>query len=153
MHGLDESTGLLSNVLWVPNLGVNLDSASKYGGFTGLFDDSDKYITKGNQVKIYAMLDGGLYVVNFIVDEYRQKAFTATLQPIHKLRNKDQQDAIRVNTTSSKTNKKITTFQGSNTRGCNYGNSDTDAYIETSSDSDSEKSATKYQNLIFKLMH
>jgi hypothetical protein len=34
---------------------------------------------KEKQVKIHASLDGGLYVVNFIADEHRQKAFTATL--------------------------------------------------------------------------
>jgi hypothetical protein len=103
MHGLDGSTGLLSNVLWVPNLGVNLVSARgvcKYGEFTGSFNENDMYIMKGKQVKIHATLDGGLYVVSFIADEYRQKDFTATLQPIHRLRKKDQQDPITVNTKS-----------------------------------------------------
>jgi hypothetical protein len=73
---------LFSNVLWIPNLGVNLllaRSVCKYGGFTGLFDDNDIYIMKGKQVKINAILDSRLYVANFIVDKYRQKAFIAIL--------------------------------------------------------------------------
>jgi hypothetical protein len=92
MHGLDGSTGLLSNVLWVPNLGINLLSARsvcKCGGFTGSFEDNNMYIIKGTQVKISATLDRGLYVVNYIAHEYRHKAFTATLQPIQILRRKD----------------------------------------------------------------
>jgi hypothetical protein len=112
MDGLDRSTGLLSNVLWVPNLGVNILSARsvcKYRGFTGSFDDNDMCIMKGKKVKIHATLDGGLYVVNHIAHESRQKAFTATLQPIHKLRRKDQQEAFTSNTKSWETNEEMIT--------------------------------------------
>jgi hypothetical protein len=118
VHGLDGSTGLLSNVLWVLNLGVNLVSARsvcKYGGFTRSFNNNDMYIMTEKQVKIHTTLDSGPYVVNFIADKYRQKTFTATLQPIYKLRKKDQKDAITVNTNSLKMNKEITTSEGSNT--------------------------------------
>jgi hypothetical protein len=63
IHRLDESTGLLLNVLWVPNLGVDLvlaRSVCKYSRFTESLDDNDTYIMKGKQVKIHAMLDGGV---------------------------------------------------------------------------------------------
>jgi hypothetical protein len=156
MDGLDGSTGLLSNILWVPNLGVNLLSARsvcKYGGFTGSFDDNDIYIMKGKNVKIHATLDGRLYVVNHIAHEYRQKAFTATLQPIHKLRKKDQQEAFTSNTKSLETNEEIMTPKEFDTAVYNNGNADTDAYIEISSDSDSEKPITKHQILISKVMN
>jgi hypothetical protein len=142
MDGLDGSTGLLSNVLWVQNLGVNLLSARsvcKYGGFTGSFDDNDMYIMKGKKVKIHATLDGGLYVVNHIAHEYRQKAFIATLQPIHKLRRKDQQEAFTSNTKSLETNEEMMIPKEFDTIVYNNGNADTDAYIEISSNSDSKK--------------
>jgi hypothetical protein len=73
MDRLDGSIGLLSNVLWVPNLEVNLllvRSVCKYGGFTKSFDDNDMYIIKPTKVKIHATLNGRHYIVNCIAHEY-----------------------------------------------------------------------------------
>jgi hypothetical protein len=156
MDGLDGSTGLFSNVLGVPNLGVNLllaRSVCKYGGFTRSFDDNEMYIMKENTVKIYELLDRGLDVFNHIAHEYRQTAFRATLQPIHKLRRKDQQEAFTSNTKSLETNEEIMTPKEFDTSVYTNGNADTDAYIEISSDSDSEKPITKHQILISKVMN
>jgi hypothetical protein len=53
---------------------MNLFSARSiyiYVRYIGLFNDNNIYIIKEKVVKIYATLDGDLYIVNFIVDEYR----------------------------------------------------------------------------------
>jgi hypothetical protein len=96
------------------------------------------------EVKIHATLDDALYIVNFITDEYKQKAFIVTVQPIHRLIKKDQQEALTVNTKFPKTKIKSTTSEESNSIVHNYRDSNSDIYSETSSNSDSEKPITKH---------
>jgi hypothetical protein len=60
-------SALLSNILYVPKLGVNLLSSRKIysgKGVLGLFDDKTMYFKKGNKTLIRADISGGIYIVS-----------------------------------------------------------------------------------------
>jgi hypothetical protein len=75
------------------------------------------------------------------------------IQSIYRLIKKNQQEAFTVKKTSPKTKKNRTISEKSNSIVHNYQDNNSDIYIETSSNSDSKKPITKYQKLIYKLMH
>ncbi len=71
---------LLSDVLYVPRLGVNLMSSRKIcsqDNILGLFDNRTMYFKKGNKTLIRADISGGIYIVSWIRKGLDEKAFSA----------------------------------------------------------------------------
>ena len=71
---------LLSDVLYVPSLGVNLMSSRKIcsqEGIFGSFDDKKMYFKKDNKTLIRADISGGIYMVSWIRKGLDEKAFSA----------------------------------------------------------------------------
>jgi hypothetical protein len=78
----DGSSTWLSDVLLVPNLGVNLLLGRRIcaAGLKGRFNPHALYFKLGKKVIIEATIDDGLYVVSHIADGYRETAFLSTEQ-------------------------------------------------------------------------
>lgn len=78
----DGSSIWLSDVLLVPNLGVNLLSGRRIcaAGLKGYFDSHALYFRLGKKIIIKATMDDGLYVVSHIADGYQETAFPSTEQ-------------------------------------------------------------------------
>src|SRR5436190_896624 len=73
-------TVLLKDVLFVPNLGVNLLSSRKIcsqPGVKGLFDSQTMYFTCGNEKIMRADIQGGSYIVSWIAKGLEETAFCA----------------------------------------------------------------------------
>ena len=78
---LSGRTVLLKDVLFVPNLGVNLLSSRKIcsqPGVKGSFDSQTMYFTRGNEKIMRADTQGGIYVVSWIAKGLEETAFCAT---------------------------------------------------------------------------
>ena len=74
-------TMLLKDVLFVPNLGVNLLSSRKIcsqPGVKGSFDSQTMYFTCGNEKIMRADVQGGIYIVSWIAKGLEETAFCAT---------------------------------------------------------------------------
>jgi hypothetical protein len=78
----DGSSTWLSDVLLVPNLGVNLLSGRRIcaAGLKGRFDSNALCFKLGKKTIIKATIDDGLYVVSHIAEGYRETAFLSTEQ-------------------------------------------------------------------------
>ena len=78
----DGSSTWLSDVLLVPNLGVNLLSGRRMCGvgLKGRFNSHTLRFKLGNRTIIKATMDDGLYVVSHIADGYQETAFMS-LEP------------------------------------------------------------------------
>ncbi|KAI1516726.1 Retrotran-gag-2 domain containing protein [Pyrenophora tritici-repentis] len=76
----DGSSTWLSEVLLVPNLGVNLLSGRRIcaASLKGRFNSHALYFKLGKKVIIEATMDDGLYVVSHIADGYQETAFLGT---------------------------------------------------------------------------
>ncbi|KAI1006754.1 hypothetical protein K3495_g1463 [Podosphaera aphanis] len=78
MRCKDGSSMLLSNVLFVPNLGINLLSVRRMCqaelNFVG--NENKLFLKLGNQNNIEARMTRGLYAVTHIAQEYEERAFT-----------------------------------------------------------------------------
>ena len=73
---------LLEDVLFVPNLGVNLLSGRKIcsqPGVKGSFDSQTMYFTRGNENIMRADIQGGIYIVSWIAKGLEETAFCATV--------------------------------------------------------------------------
>ena len=73
---------LLKDVLFVPNLGVNLLSSRKIcsqPGVKGSFDSQTMYFTHGNEKIMRADIQGGIYIVSWIAKGLEETAFCATV--------------------------------------------------------------------------
>lgn len=73
-------SALLSDVLYVPRLGVNLLSSRKIcskEGVLGSFDDKTMYFKKGNKALIRADVSDGIYIVSWIRKGLDENAFPA----------------------------------------------------------------------------
>lgn len=75
VKAVDGTSCFLENVLYVPNLGVNLLSAKKLckGGYKGAFDDESIWITEGNKRVLKAEQSQGLYIVNHVGSQFQGK--------------------------------------------------------------------------------
>ena len=74
-------TTLLKDVLFVPNLGVNLLSGRKIcsqPGVKGSFDSQTMYFTHRNKKIMRADIQGGIYIVSWIAKGLEETAFCAT---------------------------------------------------------------------------
>ena len=72
---------LLKDVLFVPNLGVNLLSSRKIcsqPGVKGSFDSQTMYFTRENVKIIRADIQGGIYIVSWIAKGLEETAFCTT---------------------------------------------------------------------------
>jgi hypothetical protein len=69
----------MEDVLFVPNLGVNLISAKRLckKGLEGSFDKTHMYVSKGGNIAVLAEQKDGLYIVSHVSSKYRGKAFIA----------------------------------------------------------------------------
>jgi hypothetical protein len=78
----DGSSTWLSDVLLVPNLGVNLLSGRRIcaAGLKGRFNSRALCFKLGKKIIIKATMDDGLYVVSHIADGYQETAFPSTEQ-------------------------------------------------------------------------
>ncbi|KAI1507284.1 Retrotran-gag-2 domain containing protein [Pyrenophora tritici-repentis] len=76
----DGSSTWLSEVLLVPNLGVNLLSGRRIcaAGLKGRFNSHVLCFKLGKEIIIKATMDDGLYVVSHIADGYHETAFLGT---------------------------------------------------------------------------
>lgn len=76
----DGSRMLLSDVLYVPGLGVNLLSARRTceAGLKGRFDPQYMYFQKKNIKIIEAKMRNGMYVIAHVADGYEDTAFPST---------------------------------------------------------------------------
>src|SRR5436190_4889331 len=73
-------TVLLKDVLFVPNLGVNLLSSRKIcsqPGVKGSFDSQTMYFTCGNEKIMRVDIQGGIYIVSWIAKGLEETAFCA----------------------------------------------------------------------------
>ena len=73
-------TVLLKDVLFVPNLGVNLLSSRKIcsqPGVKGSFDSQTMYFTHGNEKIMRVDIQGGIYIVSWIAKGLEETAFCA----------------------------------------------------------------------------
>ena len=75
------SSTFLSDVLYVPGLGVNLLSARKVcqAGLKGSFSDQHMYFKQGKKKVIEATMSGGLYIITHVADGYHETAFAGTV--------------------------------------------------------------------------
>jgi Pol polyprotein, beta-barrel domain len=74
-------TILLKDVLFVPNLGVNLLSSRKIcsqPGVKGSFDSQTMYFTRENEKIMRADIQGGIYIVSWIAKGLEETAFCTT---------------------------------------------------------------------------
>jgi hypothetical protein len=106
-------SALLSDVLYVPKLGVNLLSSRKIcsgKGVLGSFDNKTMYFKKGNKTLIRADISGGIYIVSWIRKGLDETAFSAQtvaspLQPTtsqdEPIESTSKDDPWRINTTSA----------------------------------------------------
>ncbi|KAI1001500.1 hypothetical protein K3495_g6705 [Podosphaera aphanis] len=71
----DGSSGIVENVFYVPNLGVDLLSAKRpcRTGMKGHFDEKNVLIKDLNRIMIHAVQTNGLYIVKHIATELRGK--------------------------------------------------------------------------------
>jgi hypothetical protein len=78
----DGSSTWLSDVLLVPNLGVNLLSGRRMcaAGLKGRFNSHALCFKLGKKIIIKATMDDGLYVVSHVADGYQETAFPSTEQ-------------------------------------------------------------------------
>ena len=76
----DGSSMLLSDVLYVPGLGVNLLSARRIcqAGLKGLFTATEMYFKLGKEKVIKATMSNGLYIVTHVAGGYEETAFAVT---------------------------------------------------------------------------
>src|SRR6266487_6849356 len=77
---LSRKTILLKDVLFVPNLGVNLLSSQKIcsqPSVKGLFDSQRMYFTHKNEKIIRADIKGGIYVVLWLAKGLEETGFCA----------------------------------------------------------------------------
>ena len=78
---LSGRTVLLKDVLFVPNLGVNLLSSRKICsqlGVKGSFDSQTMHFTRGSEKMMRADIQGGIYVVSWIAKGLEETAFCTT---------------------------------------------------------------------------
>jgi hypothetical protein len=78
----DGSSTWLSDVLLVPNLGINLLSGRRIcaAGLKGQFNSNALWFKLGKKTIIKATMDDGLYVVSHITDGYQETAFPSAEQ-------------------------------------------------------------------------
>jgi hypothetical protein len=82
----DGSSMLLSDVLYVPGLGVNLLSARRVcqNGLEGTFNHKKMFFKRDGQTVIEASMRNGLYIVTHVADGYEETAFSASSAAEHK---------------------------------------------------------------------
>ncbi|CCE33421.1 related to retrotransposon HobS hobase [Claviceps purpurea 20.1] len=81
----DGSSMLLSDVLYVPKLGINLMSGRKMcqAGLRGTFNSQYMYFNHGDKKIITAKMVDGLYVVSHVAKGFEDKAFPSVIdQPV-----------------------------------------------------------------------
>jgi hypothetical protein len=79
---------LLSDILYVPRLGINLMSSRKIcsqGVVLGSFNDKTIYFKKGNKTLIRADISSGIYIISWIRKGLNEKEFTAQAPPRNNL--------------------------------------------------------------------
>jgi hypothetical protein len=94
----DGSSMLLSDILYVPGLGVNLLSARRVcqAGLKARFDDTHMYFKLGRKKVIEATMNEGLYIVTHVAKGFEETALTS---------NDIMQDTIENTPTSKKPRK------------------------------------------------